>query len=78
MFYKKRLSLRHILILMKIVLRLFFLLICSFAFSQDIQWGKVSQQEIDLDEVAFEPGADAVKLKDIGLLKITDRGYELV
>ena len=63
---------------MKIVLRLFFLLICSFAFSQDIQWGKVSQQEIDLDEVAFEPGADAVKLKDIGLLKITDRGYELV
>ncbi len=58
-------------------IRLIFLFICGFAFSQDKDWGKVSQEEIDLKDVTFEPGAEAVKLKDVGFLKVSDNGYEL-
>lgn len=55
------------------------LLIFSFGiiYSQDFEWGKVSQEEIDLKSVSFEPGADAVTLKEYGELKIDYVGYEL-
>lgn len=48
------------------------------AFCQNMEWGKISQKEIELNDVSFEPGADAVKLGEIGHLKITDDGYELL
>jgi len=55
------------------------LLIFSFGiiYSQDFEWGKVSQEEIDLKVVPFEPEADAVTLKEYGELKIDYVGYEL-
>lgn len=50
----------------------------SLAKSQEIPWGKISAEEWAIDEVPFEKGAEAVKLKEIGLLKFTDDGYELI
>lgn len=50
----------------------------TWAKSQEIPWGKISAEEWAMDKVFFEKGAEAVKLKEIGLLKITDDGYELV
>ena len=55
-----------------------FLLIPFTLFSQkDFTWGSLSQEEIDLREVAFEPDASAVILKEFGLLEITNYGYKL-
>ncbi len=55
------------------------LLIFTFtlSFSQDFEWGKLSQEEIDLQSVPFESAADAVTLKEYGELKIDYVGYEL-
>ncbi|MPS74080.1 MAG: DUF3857 domain-containing protein [Chryseobacterium sp.] len=55
------------------------LLIFTFTlfFSQDFEWGKPSQEEIDLKSVPFEVGVDAVILKEYGELKIDYVGYEL-
>ena len=55
------------------------LLIFTFTlfFSQDFEWGKPSQEEIDLKSVPFEVGVDAVILKEYGELKIDEVGYEL-
>lgn len=50
----------------------------SLAKSQEIPWGKISAEEWAIDEVPFEKGVEAVKLKEIGLLKFTDDGYELI
>jgi hypothetical protein len=38
----------------------------------------LSQEEISLTEVSYEPGSDAVKLAEFGDLKITNTGYELM
>ena len=38
----------------------------------------MSQEEISLTEVSYEPGSDAVKLAEFGDLKITNTGYELM
>lgn len=46
--------------------------------TQEIPWGKISPEEWAITEVPFEKGAEAVKLKEIGMLKITDKGYELL
>lgn len=56
-----------------------FLLVLNFTglISQDLEWGKVSQDEIDLKVVLFEPGADAVILKESGDLVLTNDGYTL-
>lgn len=50
----------------------------SLAKSQEIPWGKISPEEWAITEVPFEKGAEAVKLKEIGMLKITNKGYELL
>lgn len=55
------------------------LLVFSFLliFSQDFEWGKISQEEVDMKSVSFEPGADAVILKEYGNLVLSNNGYEL-
>lgn len=45
--------------------------------AQDFEWGKISQEEIELKRVPFEAGADAVILKEFGNLTLTNNGYEL-
>lgn len=62
---------------MKSALSLLLILTFSLFFSQDFEWGKPSQEEIDLKSVPFEPTADAVTLKEYGELKIDYVGYEL-
>ncbi|WP_379965837.1 DUF3857 domain-containing protein [Epilithonimonas sp. UC225_85] len=62
---------------MKSVLSLSLIFIFSLFFSQDFEWGKPSQEEIELKSVPFEPTADAVTLKEYGELKIDYVGYEL-
>lgn len=47
-------------------------------FCQNMEWGKFSQKEIEMTDVSFELGAEAVKLGEIGYLKITENGYELL
>ncbi|WP_447951616.1 DUF3857 domain-containing protein [Chryseobacterium koreense] len=57
-----------------------FLALCFVIFSaasQEAKWGKLSPEEIALTEVSYEPTANAVKLSEVGKLKITDYGYEL-
>ncbi len=64
---------------MKKYLFLLVLFTCfSRATAQEIPWGKISAEEWAITDVPFEKGAEAVKLKEIGLLKFTDDGYELV
>ena len=63
---------------MNLFIRLIFLLIFNLTFSQEIPWGNVSQEEIEMQEVPFEKGANVVKLKEVGQLKITNNGYELL
>lgn len=58
-------------------LKIFFVLFSGIVFSQDFEWGKVSQEEIDLKSVAFEANADAVTLKEYGELQIDLAGYIL-
>lgn len=62
----------------KYFLLLLFLAVFSLAKSQEIPWGKVSPEEWAITEVPFEKGAEAVKLIEIGMLKITNKGYELL
>jgi len=62
---------------MKSVLSLLFIFVFTLSFSQDFEWGKLSQEEIDLRSIPFEPTADAVTLKEYGELKIDYVGYEL-
>jgi hypothetical protein len=52
-------------------------LIGNLTNGQDFNWGKISDEEAEMTEVAFEPSASAVKLKEIGELIITDDGYVL-
>ena len=59
------------------IFRVILLLTGNFFFCQDYDWGKVSAEEIAIEEVEFEPGAEAVRLKEVGYLKITNDGYEL-
>lgn len=61
-----------------LIVFLLFLMIPVTIFSQkDFSWGSLSQEEIDLKQVSFEPDADAVILKEFGLLEITNHGYNL-
>lgn len=53
------------------------ILFCNVIFGQDFNWGKISDEEVAMTEVSFEPRANAVKLQEIGDLIITDDGYEL-
>ncbi len=53
-------------------------LFSTWAHSQQFKLGKLSQEEISLTEVSYEPGSDAVKLAEFGDLKITNTGYELM
>ncbi len=62
----------------KSILLLCLLTVFGFVDCQEIPWGKISSEEWAIEEVPFETGAEAVKLKEIGLLKITYDGYELV
>ena len=62
----------------KSILLLCLLTVFGFVDCQEIPWGKISSEEWAIEAVPFETGAEAVKLKEIGLLKITYDGYELV
>ena len=62
---------------MKSALSLLLIFTFTLFFSQDFEWGKLSQEEIDLKIVPFEPGADAVILKETGDLVLTNDGYTL-
>ena len=64
--------------MVKYFLLLLLTTVFSLAKSQEIPWGKVSPEEWAITEVPFENGAAAVKLKEIGMLKITNKGYELL
>ena len=64
--------------MVKYFLLLLLTTVFSLAKSQEIPWGKVSPEEWAIIEVPFENGAAAVKLKEIGMLKITNKGYELL
>jgi hypothetical protein len=46
--------------------------------AQKINWGTLSQKEIDLEKVDFEPDADLVILEEVGDLSITQNGYEIL
>lgn len=63
---------------MKLFLPVLFFISGNLAFCQNMEWGKFSQKEIEMTDVSFEPGSDAVKLGEIGQLKITENGYELL
>ena len=63
---------------MKLFLQLLLLFIGNVTFCQNMEWGKFSQKEIEMTDVSFESGAEAVKLGEIGHLKITESGYELL
>lgn len=62
----------------KYFLLLLFLAVFNLVKTQEIPWGKISPEEWAITEIPFEKGAEAVKLKEIGMLKITDKGYELL
>lgn len=50
---------------------LLFSLFASISFAQNLKFGKFSQEEIDLKEVDFEPGADAVVLAEVSYNSFT-------
>lgn len=50
---------------------LLFSLFTSISFAQNLKFGKFSQEEIDLKEVDFEPGADAVVLAEVSFNSFT-------
>ena len=62
---------------MKSILIITFISFYTFAFGQEIPWGKISPEEIALTDVSFEKGAEAVKLQEIGELIINDDNYIL-
>ncbi|WDF47985.1 DUF3857 domain-containing protein [Chryseobacterium sp. KACC 21268] len=63
---------------MKSALSLLLIFNFTLFFSQDFEWGKLSQEEIDLKIVPFEQSADAVILKERGELVFTNDGYTLL
>lgn len=62
---------------MKFYFSFFLIIVLNYSFAQELKWGKISQAEMDISEVPFEPTANAVKLGEIGNLRITDFGYQL-
>jgi len=62
---------------MKYTASILFFLIFTIAFSQSRNWGKVSQEEVEMKDVSFEPGAEAVILYESGILNINSQGYDL-
>lgn len=50
----------------------------EFCLAQKINWGTLSQNEIDLERVDFEPDADLVILEEFGDLILTRNGYEIL
>lgn len=48
---------------------------CVFAQRYDSEWGKISEKDWALNEVDFEPGADAVVLHEEAKLELTNYGY---
>lgn len=66
------------LFLMKFINTFMFLFIFQLIFSQEkLGWGQLSQDEINLTKVSFEPDADAVILREEADLFITKKGYIL-
>lgn len=58
---------------------LFFALFLTILNAQeDKKWGQFSQEEINLSDVSFEPGASAVILHEEGELSLTNNGYEII